>query len=270
MATLALLFSAATTAGAEPADYLFGLGWHNGPPTQPYLYRIDLNGGIVWERSLPFTEFSLAVDAGGRNLTEDALYLPILGETNRIDGKFRIQKYDAAGNLAWDLPLSADLYNVSPNPVTGGCYATDKNLGVYRIDGNGTVLWGPINFGFSPVPDSNWNVAADPTTGGGFATSWNHSVVIRFDRDGQVVWVKQLSLMVQAYPNPVDGGVYLTAESYVSRLYRLDPEGEIVWDKSCFPSCYTYTHAVSPVDGSMYAVGGWPSLIGKVAMDGRE
>ncbi len=209
MATLALLFSAAATAGAEPADYLFGVGWHNQQPNQPYLYRIDLNGGIVWERSLPFTEFSLSLDCAGRNLTEDALYLPIFGESNRIDGKFRIQKYDAAGNLAWDLPLSADLAYASPNPVTGGCYAADYRLGVYRIDGNGTVLWGPNNFGFSSA-DSWWTVAADPTTGGGFATSWSSSVVIRFDRDGQVVWVKQLYSPALALPNPVDGGVYVT------------------------------------------------------------
>jgi hypothetical protein len=272
VATMVLLFSAAAMAGAESADYLFGVGYRNAQPCEPYIYRIDLNGGIVWERSLPFTEFELNWSDGGRNLTEDALYLPIRGESNRVDGKVRIQKYDAAGDLAWDLPLSVDLASVSPNPVCGGCYAADYNLGVFRIGGGGNILWGPTCFGLSPGPGiTQWSVAADPTTGGGFATHtlyYDNSEVIRFDRNGQVVWMKQLYFPLLALPNPVDGGIYQTADGYGNHVYRIDPEGEIEWDKSCFPSCYTYAHAVSPIDGSICIAGAWPHDITRATMDG--
>jgi PKD repeat protein len=261
------------TVNSIPVLYktdIMGVGVKNDAVSDdPMLFRMDKDGNIIWEKSIPLVHLQLVYhNMADRNLKEDSLYIMIsFGNVNKIDGKSRIQKYDANGNLIWDISVSPETNWVSANEVNGGIYAADANSGIYRIDSEGNILWGPKNFGYSSSP-ANWFVATDVTNGGAFASNYANNVVVKIDKDGNVIWTKSIPEAIRLNTNPIDGGVYVGAGDYARNTYRLDEEGNIIWNKNSFPSPWTYSRGVSPIDGALYLNGGWPFLFAKIAMDG--
>lgn len=238
----------------------------------PMLFRVDKNGNVIWKRYLPFDKLAMDLRLGDRNLAEDAFYMDIsyYGQ-NEVDGKGVIQKYDAYGNLVWSLPIltaTNDWGYVSANPVGGGIYLADTDAGIYRIDPGGNILWGPLNYGCAPSVWSTWSVVADVLDGGAYAANYTCNLVLKVDSSGSELWRKTIAEPIKLNMNPVDGGVYVGTGGYARNTYRLDANGDTLWGKTNFPSPWTYPRTVSPVDGSIYIVSGWPSLLAKAAMDG--
>jgi len=191
------------------------------------------------------------------------------GEANRVGGKCPVRKYDVDGNLLWETLLGPDVSVLSANPVLGGAYVSDQNLGVYRLDSSGNVLWGPKDFGYTADPAA-WTVATDVATGGAYATSYAGNVLLKTDPIGNVVWTLEMAGAARATANPLDGGVYVGfGGGYRPNTARVDPQGSVLWNKDCLPSCYTYPRGVNPVDGSLLIAGGWPSLLVRVRADGE-
>ena len=238
----------------------------------PMLFRMGKNGNILWEKHLPFTQLQMDDRLADRNLLDDAFYMVISNQGyNMVEGNGVVQKYDAYGNLAWSQQFitNSGWGYVSANPVGGGIYLAGDNVGIYRIDKNGNILWGPLNYGCAPVDWSTWAVAADAASGGAFAANYTCNLVLKIDSAGNEVWRTTIPSPSRLNTNPEDGGVYVGAGSGNAKdTYRLDANGNIQWSKFSFPSSWTYPRTVSPLDGSIYIASGWPSLIAKATMDG--
>jgi hypothetical protein len=247
---------------------IVGVGIGDGG-TNPMLFRMDQNGTMLWEKSLPFGQIWVPEYYADRNITEDSFYLnPCNYGYNKIGGNNRIQKYDANGNLLWDIAFSPDTQCISANPVDGGIYVTDTSLGVYKLNGNGNIIWGPKTFGYTTPGWAWWGVSTDVTDGGAFVSHPEDDVVLKIDKDGNVLWEQTIPEGYRLNANPIDGGVYVGAGSYACNTYKLGPDGNIEWVKYNFPSPYTYPRGVSPVDGAIYISSGWPDYFVKAATDG--
>jgi parallel beta-helix repeat protein len=248
---------------------------------EPLLFRMDKDGNIIWKISLPFTIFNFRENpyTADRNLAEDSFYLipgNVEGATEPLtDGKTRFIKYDAYGNLVWDIPLVPRIREVTANPVLGGAYITARE-GVYRVGSDGNIIWGPKSFDCPIMTDNNgdltpgiWGIDADPTSGGVFIASRLSNEVLKIDSDGNEVWRVNVPDASRVISCPVDGGVYVGAGGYSRNTYKLDANGNIEWTKYDFPSPYTYARGVSSVDGSIYITSGWDFRIAKLGIDGN-
>ncbi len=239
------------------------------------LFRMDKDGNILWTRTVPCDIATLRY--ADRNLTEDSFYLNISPDRNDLrDGKGRILKFNAEGNIEWDLPLTTDTYSVSANPVDGGAYVSDRgwyfrygtDQGIYKIDAAGNIVWGPKAFGYS---GSGWVVSTDVTSGGAFVANDECNVVIKIDRDGNVIWTRNIEHPFDTGFNacPSDGGVYVGSGVWGNtHTYKLDADGNIQWALHNFPSPWTYWRAVSPLDGAISIISGWENYLAKIATDG--
>ena len=228
----------------------------------PRILRVDKDGNLLWDKPIPLQKGG-EHQAGDRNLTEDAFYLASWQDEDKINGKHRILKLDENGSLVWDIQLSLDRSIISANPVDGGLYALTGE-GLFKIDTDGNVVWGPNNYGYS---SGNHMLSTDVTTGGAYLSACSYNKVLKLDKDGNLVWEKAISSPYKVNANPIDGGVYVGSGSYSRDTYRLDGEGNIIWQRSNFPSQYTYGRAVSPVDGSLYIGSGWTHRLARVTMD---
>lgn len=161
--------------------------------TKYWLFRVTPTGAQVWERPLGFESLVVEEWSLDRNTTEDALYLLTLGAPDPASGLERIQKYGREGTLEWDVPLAATLSSVSANAVFGGAYVADDELGVWRLDARGRVVWGPLDFGPDhPGPAAHERqVSADPWTGGvyvKFHQADGASTIVKLSPDGREMW----------------------------------------------------------------------------------
>ena len=96
--------------------------------------------------------------------------------------------------------------------------------------------------------------------------------VLKVDNDGYLIWDKFLNVGARgvylARANPIDGGVYAGCSREPCNIFRLDKDGNIIWQKTNFPSIWTYGTGVSTIDGSLYIGSGWPHWLAKINMDG--
>ena len=119
----------------------------------------------------------------------------------------------------------------------GGIYVIDGTQGAFRIDTNGSVIWGPKNFGYSGFFH---DISTDVTDGGAFVANYTAGVVLKVDSNGNIIWTRNILAATKVNACAVDGGLYVGAGDYHRDTYKLDAAGNIQWMKSCFPSCYTY------------------------------
>jgi hypothetical protein len=237
--------------------------------TNPRIMRIDKNGIILWDKLLPFYRFrNRRRETADRNLTEDAFYFSTQLDENKMEGKSRILKLDANGEVVWDIPFSSEWICISANPVKGGIYVTARSEGLYKISKNGDIIWGPSKFGCLELGE----LSTDVTTGGIYVTAYYEKKVLKVDKDGNLIWDKFLDVGIQGVylvrANPIDGGVYAGCSREPCNIFRLDKDGNIIWQKTNFPSVWTYGTGVSTIDGSLYIGSGWPHWLAKINMDG--
>jgi hypothetical protein len=230
------------------------------------LWRVDNAGNMLWDRALPFPVsvcgWSNAFD---RNYTEDAVYL--IPNCRRDP---TLTKFDANGELSWEIPLYGPFCNsVSADPIHGGTYVGCDSAGVVKFDEHGHPVWGPTMFGLQNAAISpDWVVAADYVNGGTFAVLRSAQKVLKIDASGNIVWQVAIPSVTSRIDAAPDGGVYVSSTGYSSDLYKLSDSGAIEWTKSAWPSPYNYGRVVSPVDGSIIVVSGWPFRIAKASVEG--
>lgn len=230
------------------------------------LWRVDSAGNLLWDRALPFPVsvcgWSNAFD---RNYTEDTVYLI---PNCRLDPK--LTKFDANGELSWEVPLYGPFCNsVSADPIHGGTYVGCDSAGVVKIDANGHPVWGPTMFGVQNTAISpDWVVAADYVNGGTFVALRGAQKVLKIDASGNIVWQVAIPSPTSRIDAAPDGGVYVSSTGFSSNLYKLSGSGVIEWIKSAWPSPYNYGRVVSPVDGSIIVVSGWPFRVAKASAEG--
>jgi hypothetical protein len=234
-----------------------------GNPNNPMQIRADRDGNIIWQKPIPLLRSGGdAHRYGSRNQTEDALYLSSYDVVDQIDGKNRLLKLDAIGDVVWDIPFSTSPIYLSANPVDGGVYALEYPPGnaLHKLDSDGNAVWTISGNAF-------YGLSSDPITGGVFAAVDNN--VLKLASDGSVVWSRAyLTIPYKLHANPIDGGVYVGYYDYGRFTDRLDGDGNKEWTKTYFPSNWTYGRSVSPLDGSLFIGSGWAGRIARVAMDG--
>ncbi|NNF98271.1 MAG: PQQ-like beta-propeller repeat protein [Desulfobacteraceae bacterium] len=235
--------------------------------TNPMILRIDQDGNTLYERRLPLTKYGNRGENYGhdRNLSEDSFYFTTRLDENKINGNNRIIKLDSNGDLVWDIAFLPNKILISANPVGGGIYAVDRFAGLYKIDVNGDVIWGPYDYGHMDFVC----LSTDVVLGGVFVGTGIDNHLLKIDRGGNLIWEKNLQIRVdRVHFNPLDGGVYTGRNREPSKLFRLDSNGNEIWQKYGYPSHNTYGAAVSSIDGSLYLGSGWGHYLAKISMDG--
>jgi len=239
--------------------------WH------PTLIRANRAGEVLWEKPIPLLEW------GGnhqryadRNFEEDALYLATQREADWVGGLNRVLKFDACGDVEWDLPLSPESIFVSADPVAGGAFVLETGTPtpglLVKLDGTGEVLWTVTD----PALVGGVFVSANPRTGGVYvATS---ATTLKFDRDGTLLWTYPIPTGDGRHLNadPIDGGVYVSYGTYGRNTGYLDADGNLLWERTDYPSGFTYGRAVSPGDGSLFIGSGWSGRLARLSMDNVE
>lgn len=244
--------------------------------TENQIVRADKDGNVRWQETMPIASFYPIAGAYDRNLKEDAFY--IVNTNNLTNSDFRVYKFNALGALEWELPLSNYTTYISANPVEGGIYAstygTTANEGVYKINSDGNIVWGPLNWGYSGF----MFISTDVTTGGFYVSAAGSNKVLKVSSNGTIIWAIDITEPRQVHVNPIDGGAYVNAGEawgpyscyyYQNNLYRLNINGGIVWQKSNYPSSWIYGIGVSPTDGSIFMGSGWNFYTCRIDMSGN-
>ena len=145
----------------------------------------------------------------------------------------------------------------------GDCPGVLHTATITKLDGNGTVSW-------TKVLDSGLsNTIADaiPTSDGGFVTAGSivttHSYctlnsqarIIRFTGTGDILWDRSISDLGGASEiiQMHDGGFAALVSG--NNIYRLDPEGKMLWNNSAISSSLYQRSMINSKDGSLYIVG---------------
>ncbi len=267
VSTLPAELSVLEPGAISPSDAIVVATTVNYTGRNVWLARVSRGGSRVWQRTLSLAPYYLQEYNGSRSQPEDALYL-LTGVENKAGGKIRLQKYDGLGNRVWDAPVSADAWNVSASVKDGGAYVSDTHTGVYRIDSDGHVVWGPKDWGHPDASGGGWWVAADPYTGGLFAAHYPSGTVLKADHDGNVLWSRTMNWVVRVDANPLDGGVYVAWGGSSGRTTsRLGNLGELFWSRDDFPeNSFQRERGVFPSDGSLVIGAG--RRVGRLAADG--
>ena len=168
-----------------------------------YLRKHDPGGTEVWTKSLDRSIAGMTVDSSG-------IYV-LLARS--------IRKYDRTGNELWVRTVegSGQSYDMKANAtgvyLTG--YDNDKGYYLARYDSNGNQAW--IRYG-----QSGW-IALDANSiyvtaftfreSGQCASGSSDNFVMRYNTDGNVLWMRQFGTYGEEYPQSIAAdstGVYVT------------------------------------------------------------
>lgn len=229
----------------------------------PVLTRVSPDGAIVWQVALPYPGLENTEISADRNVTEDAFYLAVLGDVNRVNGLNRVVKYDGNGQYAWERAIGPAVRSVSANPVFGGAYVADDELGVFRLDGGGSVVWGPLDLGPSHpgVALHDREVSTDLKTGGVYVTfhqDGGESGLIKVAPDGEKLWQRTIPIASRPIANPLDGGVYVASSEPgfdLAHSARYGPDGSLLWMKEHFPAPANIVRGLATREGGLMITG---------------
>ena len=197
--------------------------------TQVWVVKIDVNSNIEWERT--FGGFSYE---GGNAITptSDGGYI-VAGFTFSNDGDvtgfhgvvdYWILKLDFNGNLVWEKTLGGSDGEVAFDIIE----TTDGNFVVAgktsSTDGDVTGFHIPYYAG-----DDYWivklNVNGDiiwQKCFGGYA----------YDIPGSIIETNDGNYVIAGYTNSVDGDVTVQHGSYDAWIIKIQPDGDLIWQKS--------------------------------------
>lgn len=234
---------------------LCAASWSTTPIELPFPYRYQTDG-----ISQPITLGSVSDGTGGMIVARVGITYPYQGYYY-INKTLECQRISADGEVLWSNGILLDSAvswwssgSLGSDAYSGnsGAVLSDGNGGaiisyagrLYRVDGDGQKLWGPVIFGniwrlspFSHVSDG----------AGGYYITWTGSgsgypaMISRIDNKGSIVWSKTLAIGYTEEP-PVaysdgNGGVVVLWDRWIwtdspyalIHAQRLNSNGDYMW-----------------------------------------
>jgi len=217
-------------------------------------------------------------------------------ESSSYFGNAWVLKIDSAGTKEWDKTFrqSNDLFSIISVHEAGYMVGTrfGTTIRLIRIDNNGAIRWEKdINAGalgsvrpedMTRTKDGGYVIVATASaTAGNDKTETTKGLddywVIKIDSSGKILWDKTIggsSFDIASSIKESSDGNYIIAGSSVSEIsgdksdnsfgdeqdywiVKLDPDGEILWDKTIGGNGYDLCESIFPTTDGGYIVGGY-------------
>ncbi len=223
--------------------------------SDPLLIKVNSSGDVLWYNNIqPLRSYKATSNQYGFGF--DFRECPDEGFVFALGRE--IIKTDSLGNFEWKHHVTEVLYNtcflygieISDQGVIAATgYSTQQNSGtnddIYciAVDMQGNLLWDVAyenqghDHAFSVCENTGGFVL---TAMDALPNSGNPDILLmKIDYVGNVIWNKNLNVEVGARPynisSSADGSMMITGEEYLNNrtyafLYKIDAEGEIVWN----------------------------------------
>jgi len=268
---------------AAGSTYSFGNGHDD-----YWIVRLDLSGGILWEKSYGTNTFEWAVST---DQTDDGGYV-VFGNSyyHNYDGRdFWVLKLNSDGSSAWqniygsssdndyayagqetfDESGSADGYVMAGFTASFG--AGEGDVWVLKLNSSGGISWQKTyggnahdgGYDIHQTADGGYVVAGTTES---FAETEQDMFVLKLNKDGGVEWQKAYDYGGYERANTVrqtaDGGYIVAGETGMMYeadvlILKLDPDGGIIWSKTYSAPYQDDARAIRETADGNYAVAGW-------------
>jgi len=229
-----------------------------------YLYKVDLNGSLLWKKEV---NFSTAIGIFKIHYHNNNLYLT--GGHQNLGYKNFFAKLDTAGNILWTTEISYGDININTRilPLGGGGFLTaghrdyigsqsayNFDITLSRFDDSGNLVWAKA------IGNSSYEFtcnAAVLTTNDDLITAGNYGfrtppsydpMIARFDSSGNLLWMKYYEdttgFFTKFYPTDMvatsDGNFVLTGFSENTnfnndpQIIKINGNGDILWAKRLY------------------------------------
>jgi len=221
-----------------------------------YLYKWDVNGTLLWQKSGPGESTGLSISVS------DAIY---------ISSYEILSKYSLNGTIVWQLPYEEDIFVNNLECFDDHVYVVGTNTTIYpseifiaKISLEGEIVWERSFGGDSPV--SGWSVLPfeEGVFVGGGATYPGKFLLYGLSQDGNLSWLKEEEK--DNYDEPSIIGLAGNQTSFYSIGYGGGaPNSFVRWVEDLLPPtitdlkdvCYEQTDSASIL--SWYAIDENPS-----------
>ncbi|MBP6312233.1 MAG: T9SS type A sorting domain-containing protein [Flavobacteriales bacterium] len=282
-----------------------------------WVVKLDPLGNLIWQKTIGGSDRD---EANSIQQTTDGGYV-VAGRSSSMDGDatgnqgsydYWVVKLDSLGNLVWEKTLGGsgidEAYSIQQTTdggyiVAGNSNSTDGDLTgnqgnfdywVVKLDPLGNLVWQKTLGG-----SGNWDKATSIqqcTDGGyivaGYTTSMDGDVtgnqggidywVVKLDPFGNLVWQKALGgsdsdialsiqqctdggYIVAGYTASMDGDVTGNQGAFDCWVAKLDPLGNLVWQKTLGESGADYGSSIQQTTDGGYIVAGMFSSDGDVS-----
>ncbi len=253
------------------------------------IIKTDETGVVQWERLL--SNYNDYAHFYGAIQTKDGGYAGIGKKPNKdwISGAWLI-KLDEKGAVQWENIYVSGIYDPTARTVaqdekgnfiiagsiirTSSAGRLNGDLYITKTDEQGNVLWEQI-FGEDAWEDIN---SVKPTSDGGYimagtswliGSSWHNAIIIKVDGNGKIDWQKIYGGPGDDYAESIlessDGnfvfagntepnGIGTTSRNYY--LVKINPQGEIVFEKSFGDGRYDRCRSIDLCFDGGYILGG--------------
>ena len=207
--------------------------------TQVWVVKFDEASNIEWENTYGGSgyESGIAIE-----FTSDGGYL-IAGSTTTVGGAtgfhgsydYWIMKLNGEGDLQWEKALGGSSAEVPVDIIS----TSDGN---FLIAGKTSSIDGDVN-GFH-IPyyygDDYWVIKINPA--GDILWSKCYGGYV-YDIPGSVIETTDGNYVIAGYTNSVDGDVTVQHGSYDAWIIKIQPDGDLIWQKSfgSGPEDYAYS-----------------------------
>ncbi len=202
-----------------------------------WVLKLDAGGAVLWQKAYGGT----GADWGGSILqTTDGYIVAGQHESSAGTYDFWVLRLDASGNIVWQKSYGRGGASSIQQTSDGGYIAAGSHI--LKLDADGNRVWQKsYNGGAESIQQTadGGYIAAGSTYsfGAGSGDFW----VLKLDGDGKVLWQKAygetLSETAYSVRQASDGGYivagYVTFDlnTEFARVLKLDPDGNISWQK---------------------------------------
>lgn len=221
-----------------------------------WVTKLDANRNLVWNRCYGGTDQDHAVTIIAAH---DGNYF-LVGFTNSND-----IDVDTSYNAGFDIWL------VKINPAGDilwsknyGGSAVQKPYGAQLVDGNSVLIWGYDDYGSSPTANID---IQNPI---GMSDGW----VFKIDSVGDIIWERSIggtrndyiydmdimsdgNYILSGATSSMDGDVTTWYGVFDVWLVKMDPQGNILWQKSYGGSGYEHGYQVEFTDNDQIVIGAY-------------
>ena len=252
-----------------------GQSWSFNPLfSNAWIIKLDANGNTQWQKRYggSLNDVSYSIEQ-----TQDGGYI-MAGETNAVLpflGLFWAVKINANGEVQWQKTYNQGWAHSIQQTSEGGYVATGMNMGkpwIVKLDANGSIQWQKKYAGI--LGDMAQSV--QQTSEGGYIVAGmmkGEVWVLKLNSAGQTQWQKtygnssvDASFSIQ---QTQEGGYILASVSLTFGagltdiwIVKLDPNGEIEWQKTYGGSGLDLAHAIQQTQDGGYVVAGWTGSFG--------
>jgi gliding motility-associated-like protein len=227
--------------------YIMGLKFENDTTPVGELIRADACNHQNWSRSfMNFPLYSYGIFNNPGVYTSDHNFLIIAsGYEATVNGISRLCKIDSNGKIMWSKGYDADtmLFLSCSNTlggyiVLGSRYNGNPGFSLMKTDVNGNLLFVKKYFN-SDVPAS-YSAKLYTLKNGDFMILYDENKIIRTDRQGNILWAKQIDyptgLKNIAFRSCVEdgsGNLYFSGikSSWQSMIAKFSANGNFLWSK---------------------------------------